>query len=123
MLQDLMQRNFLQHMMSYFKNYSIWDSRLASLNRVWKIRIWSSLVESNKVCAVNHDFIGILEAMTNDLNLLMTDVIQVPNRKMVKAIKHSSTRHSDILKRITHRTQKNLCIRYIEADFRLFGYE
>ena len=85
---------------------------------------WSSLVVRNKVCDVKHDFIGKLETMTDDLNLLMTDVLHVPNWKMGKAY-NSSTTNNDILKTYYSQIPEELMHKiyhYYEADFRLFGY-
>ena len=86
---------------------------------------WSSLIARNKVCDVKHHFIGKLETMTNDLNLLMTDVLRIPNWKMGKSYENSSTENSDILKTYYSQISKELMHKihqYYEADFRLFGY-
>ena len=86
---------------------------------------WSSLVVRNKVCDVRHDYIGKLETMTDDLNLLMTNVLHVPYWKMGDAYKDSSTNNNDIVRTYYSQIPEGLMQKiyhYYEADFRLFGY-
>ena len=88
---------------------------------------WSSYVRRNKVCLLEHDFIGKLETMEDDSNYLLKQILGLESKSLIEGPRRNTTTGNDILihnmySQVPEKTVKKL-IKFYESDFKVFGYD
>ena len=87
---------------------------------------WSSYVRRNKVCLLEHDFIGKLETMEDDLNYLSKQILGLEGKSIIEGPRHNTTTgqtnllHS-MYSQVPKKTLQKL-VKFYESDFKIFEY-